>query len=426
MSSVHHTADRRPPLMGHIGENTTILWCAFVLVHLILDLLAFAAPDCLWDVKGVYRGWVEQTVYAGHRVGIDEPWVYPILAILPMLMPLVFGSAHYTIKWLCLVMVLDAVALAILTGPVRNQRPHRAAWWWLGFLILLGPIAVARIDSISVPLAIVGLLYAATRPRVATMILTIGAWIKVWPAALVAALTIASGRRLLVATTAAVTSGVILAIALFLGSGTNVFSFVTQQVGRGLQIESPVSTIWMWRAFAGKPGTYVYFDQRLLTYQVTGDGVSIAGSISTVLMFLAVLAIVLLAVLAVRNRVIMMRLLPPLTLALVTVLIAFNKVGSPQYIAWCAAPVILGLVYLRDSFRTPAVLVLVLAALTQLVFPYFYRDLVALNVVMLMILTARNLLLFVILGWTIVSLWKLGRPAARDPSGLADSPSPVS
>ena len=59
--------------------------------------------------------------------------------------------------------------------------------------MLLGPIAVARIDSFTIPIAVIGMLLLATAPKVAGMLLTIAAWIKVWPAALIAAAVVALG-----------------------------------------------------------------------------------------------------------------------------------------------------------------------------------------------------------------------------------------
>ena len=38
------------------------------------------------------------------------------------------------------------------------------------------------------------------------------------------------------------------------------------------------------------------------------------------------------------------RLFPPLALALVLAFIVFNKVGSPQYMTWIIAPLVVGLV----------------------------------------------------------------------------------
>jgi hypothetical protein len=120
---------------------------------------------------------------------------------------------------------------------------------------------------------------------------------------------------------------------------------------------------------------------------------------------------------AVRGRAPVGVILPPLVLALVTAFIAFNKVGSPQYISWLAVPVILGLVTARagrgPSFRFAATLTLVIAALTQSLYPYLYSWLVWVNPVMLVVLTARNLLLFVLLGWAVTELWQAARPAAH-------------
>src|SRR5690606_35889819 len=111
-------------------------------------------------------------------------------------------------------------------------------------------IALGRIDSVSVPIALIGMLFLAARPRLATVLLTVATWIKVWPAALIGAIAIAVKERWVLVGVGAAVSGAILAVALALGSGSNVFSFVTQQTGRGLQVESPVSTIWMWLAAA--------------------------------------------------------------------------------------------------------------------------------------------------------------------------------
>ena len=164
------------------------LWLAFAIVHGALVWLNLTARgDPLGDVTAVYRVWAENAAAGYVRMGIDAPWVYPILAFAPMAGSLAFGSEWYGQTWLAIVVLLDAAAFAILLGDRRLSRTRRiAAWWWLGFLALLGPIALGRIDAITVPLAITGLLWAAGRPRVAAMLLTIGAWVKVWPAALLA------------------------------------------------------------------------------------------------------------------------------------------------------------------------------------------------------------------------------------------------
>lgn len=401
---------RGRPALRHLSKNPVALWSAFILTHLWLGLLNLYAEGLpLGDVTIVYKFWSDQVFIADFWVGIHSSWVYPILAIFPMLIAGLFGPGLYASTWLSLVMVLDAVGFAAIVGWRRESRNAGAAWWWIGFLLLLGPIAMGRIDSITIPLAIVGVMFVSTHPRVAALLLTLATWIKVWPAALIAALLVASKDRLRILLTAAGVSGLIVALALLFGSGQNVFSFVTQQTGRGLQIESPVSTIWLWQAFAGVPGASVYYDQQILTWQVTGEGGGVVGAIMTPLMGLVVLAIALVAVIAVRRGASTIHLLPPLALALVTTLIAFNKVGSPQFETWLAVPVILGLVTRKAAdrwwFAVPAVLVALIAALTQSFYPYLYGWLLGLNPILLTLLTVRNVLLFVLLGWAIHAVW---------------------
>ncbi len=397
-----------------IAGNPIVLWGAFVLAHFWLGMLNLYANGLpLGDVSIVYKFWTDQAVVAHYWVGIDGPWVYPIVAMVPMLAARMFGPELYSSTWLSLVMLLDAVALGVLTGWGRSRQNIAVGWWWIGFLLLLGPISLGRIDSITIPIAIVGALMIASRPRVATVLLTVATWIKVWPAAFIVAMVIAMRNRGSIILTGLVTSLVIMAVPLALGSGSNVFSFITQQTSRGLQVEAPVSNIWLWRAFAKIPDTFVYYDTTLLTWQIRGAGVDAASAVMTPLMAVAVLAVAMAALLALRNGASVADLLPSLSLAFITASIAFNKVGSPQYITWLAVPVILGLVANVAGhgrpFRTPAILVLVLAALTQAFYPYLYGYLLGLNAVILVVLSARNLLLFVLLGWAIVSLWQASR-----------------
>ena len=52
-----------------------------------------------------------------------------------------------------------------------------------------------------------------------------------------------------------------------------MFGFVADQTGRGLQLEAPVSTFYLWRAVARIPGSFIYYDHELLTFQVSGPEV---------------------------------------------------------------------------------------------------------------------------------------------------------
>jgi hypothetical protein len=219
---------------------------------------------------------------------------------------------------------------------------------------------------------------------------------------------------------------IIVSLALAFGSGTNVLSFITEQTGRGLQIEAPVTTFWMWQAFAGVAGASVYYDLDILTYQVTGANVEIVASLMTPLLAIVVAGVCVLGALARRRGASDSTILPILALALVVALIAFNKVGSPQFMTWLCVPIVLGMATrIADagrSFRVPASIVLVLAFLTQLIYPYLYNSVVYLDPAMLLVLTFRNVLLFVLLGWAITALVSLmRRPASSTTDAAAGS-----
>ncbi len=405
--------------MRRIGRNPVALWSAFILVHLWLGLVNLYGTGLpLGDVTIVYKFWSDQVFLAGFWVGIDSAWVYPILAIFPMLGAAAFGPGLYASTWLTMMLMLDAVAFASIIGWRRAARRAVAAWWWIGFLLLLGPIALGRIDTVTVALGIVAVSVVATRPWLAALVLAVAAWVKVWPAAIVGAMIMALRDRWRILAIALLVSVVVVGGALAFGSGANVLSFITQQTGRGLQVEAPVSTIWLWQAFAQAPGTYVYYDQHILTWQVTGDGVGFVSAIMTPIMVLVVIAVVLVAILALRRGAEPAVVLALLSLALVAALIAFNKVGSPQFIGWLAVPVILGLSTRTPEdrwwFSVPAALSAVAAGLTQAIYPYLYGWLLSLNPVMLVALTARNVLVFALLGWAVHELWASARPEFID------------
>jgi len=401
-------------IVSTLAQRRVVLWTAFAVVHLVVAWVALAGPDqSLGDVRTVYRSWMDDFVSGGDRVGIDVAWVYPLLAAVPMLIARLGGSTDYATVWLLVVIALDAIAFAVLLR--RATRTTRAtttaAWWWLLFVIALGPIAFGRIDAVTVALALIGLLLVAERPVAASVVLTIAAWVKVWPAALVAAAVLASRRGISIVVAAAATTVVVVAVSLALGSGSTVLGFVGQQAGRGLQIESPAATPWLWRAAAGVAGTGVYYDQQILTFQVQGDGVGLAARAATLVMALVVGAVVLLGLRARLAGVAAPHLLGPLALALTTALIVTNKVGSPQFVSWLAVPVVVGLVTSRaggPSFRLAAGLAVGIAALTQLIYPWFYDDLLRVEPWMLVVITLRNLGEIALLVVACVMLWRLG------------------
>jgi hypothetical protein len=410
-----------------VVRHPLTLWIAFLLVHLVLGYLCLHADGLpLGDVTLVYKPWALQAETGMAIVGLDVPWVYPPLALVPIMLPLLVGAAQYAGGWLTMVLLADAAAFAVLTVR-RGHRAIAAAWWWLAFLLVLGPIAIARLDAISVAIVIVALLWLRSRPRAAAVLLAVATWIKVWPAAIIASVFVVSRDRWRMLLAVFASSLVVVVLGLTFGNGMNLFSFVTQQTGRGLQIEAPVSMPWMWAAALHAPDTSIYYDRVLLTFQVAGPNIDTAIALMTPLLGIAVMVVLLIGIRATYRGAPALSVLPALTLALTTALIAFNKVGSPQYIAWLAAPVILGIVCTGRRFRTPAVLVGVTAALTQLMYPYLYIWLLNANMSLVLVLTIRNAMLFVVLGWALWALWRSAGvieepPAVLDETAAGDEP----
>ena len=390
------------------------LWIAFGVVHLWLGFLNLYGPGLpMGDVTYVYLFWVERGVIGDQWVGVDTSWVYPLLALAPMLAAYVFGPALYGTTWLTLVMMLNAGALISIIGVQERARRAPLAWWWMLFLVALGPIALGRIDAVTVAIALVAVMLIADHPKWGGALLAVGAWIKVWPAGLLLAAIVALRSRGAVLASAVAVSMLVVATGIALGGASALLTPITEQTGRGLQVESPVSTVWLWAAAAGEWAASVYYDQGILTWQVVGDGSQLAADLMTPLLALVVLVIVSLGIVAARRGVDEVELLPVLSLAVVMALITVNKVGSPQFATWIAVPVVLGLAWQAWgglSFRVPAVLALVVAGLTQIVYPVLYGSLLALDPRMLVVLSARNLLYAVLLGWAV---WHLVRLCSR-------------
>lgn len=395
-------------------SQRAVLWAAFAVVHLLVAVLGWWWPNQpMGDVYLVYEPWSTNALTGHGVVGITEPFVYPILALVPMIAAHGFAwIAGYTVGWAILVTVLDAVAFAVLVGPGRSRPRRWAAWFWLAFLALLGPIAMYRIDAITVPLAVLALLWLARRPAVASALLAAATWIKVWPAALLLAASVVVRRRWTLVIAAVTVSLGVSAFVIAAGGAAHLFGFVTEQTGRGLQIEAPVSAFWLWQSALGIGDAFVYYDRELLTFQVAGAGVDTVAALMTPLLAASVGAVLAIAVVKAARGAAFVRLLPPLALALVLVLIVVNKVGSPQFQCWLIAPIAWWIVVDRRAARIPAFVALAIAALTQLVYPLTYGGILAALVGPVALLTVRNALLVVLLVLVVVRLARVPVRAA--------------
>jgi hypothetical protein len=393
------------------------LWVAFALVHVVVSVLGFVLPNQpMGDVYLVYEPWSQRALAGEGIVGIDDDWVYPQLALVPLVLAHGFAwIAGYTVGWAIFVTALDAVAFAVLVGRARSRGRVTAAWFWLAAILLLGPVGLYRLDAVTVALAVMGGLWLRGRPWLAGILLAVATWIKVWPAAIIAAAVIALRRRWALVGAGLVVSVATLAAVVAAGGLDHALGFIGDQTGRGLQVEAPVSMFYLWGQMLGIPGFFVYYSTEILTFQVTGTEIDPVIAAMTPILMIGVGAVAVVAALKVRRGAAVRDLLPAAALAIVTVFIVLNKVGSPQYLCWLVPPVVLGLVVARRAWVRPAILVLVLSALTQLVYPVFYGEVLAAHPLGVGILTVRNALLVVLGVWMVV---RLVRVPVRTPSSI--------
>ncbi|GAA1467428.1 membrane protein [Microbacterium thalassium] len=392
-----------------------MLWIGFAVVHVLLVSVEFlTGRSAAWDVDQLYRWWADLVVAGVQIPGITEAWVYPAFALVPiMLARLLATVVDYTFAWAVLVTAVDALAFALLIGNAASRGRRAAAWFWLLAMTALGAVGVFRLDALTVPLAVAGGLWLVGRPWIGSALLAAATWLKVWPAAMLAAAFIAVRRRWAVLGGAVAVSALIVLAVVAAGGAPYLLSFVGDQTTRGLQIEAPVSTVYLWLAVLGDPGAWVYYDADMITFQITGPNVDPVIAAMTPLMAVAMLAVAALGAAAAWRGARFAALFPPLALSLVLAFIVFNKVGSPQYMTWLIAPLVIGLVLDRGHWRLPALATLFTLALTQLIFPWFYDTLLAVSPLMVAVITVRNALLVGLFGWTVVRLALVTAAAVR-------------
>lgn len=389
-------------------SKRAVLWLSFAVVHVGVAMLGWALPNQPMGDVHLYYSWSLDALTGEGVVGVTEPFVYPPVALVPMVLAHGFAWAGgYLVAWMIVVTALDALVFAMLVAKGRSVGRVRAAWLWLAAIALLGPAGVYRIDAITVPIAIAALMWIAARPIVAAALLTVAMWIKVWPVALLTAGFIALRRRMQLLGSAVVTSAVIIAGVLAAGGAANLFGFVSAQTTRGLQLEAPVATFYVWATMLGVQSSQVYYDTDILTYQVRGPGVDGVAAVMTPVLVLAVLAVLGIGAVKAWRGASAVRLLVPHSLALVLTLIVFNKVGSPQFMTWLIPPIVAWMVLDRSRARGPATLTLIVLALTQLIYPLIYGDVIRALPAAVVVLTVRNILLIAFLVWMVAVIARI-------------------
>lgn len=396
------------------------VYATSLLSHVILVYLGISGiiGTPMGDITYTYEPWSKSMVEGGIFFGIDSDWVYPWVNLLPIMMPRwLADTTGFSYFGLFMVgsILLDLVALWALLG--WSGKPSRArftaAYAWVGMQFLLGPVAISRLDNLSIAVAMIGLgALLNAKDAVAAAWFAIATWVKIWPAALVLALIASTKKLRSVLESSQIVLLAILLIGFFVGRFHSI-SFFFAQSDRGLQIESPIAGFWLWQKVFGSPTAAVYFDQTYLTFQVQGEGVEIIASLLG-LGFYVALAITAWLAYQARTNCNSEQVFAWVAMTAVLDMIVFNKVGSPQYLGWLFVPVVYAIAKSLAGWRGMTVSVAVAAALTFLVYPIFYDALLQSDMLATSVLTLRNLILVFMLVQANIELMKLGKQVSQE------------
>jgi len=402
---------------AHRGPRTIVIgW----LITRVLMLVVLAGLE-RFVVGDVF--YYQRKINAMFTVGLDRTlYEYPTPVVWILWLP--YGASlgnrvGYLVAFILLMLALDALFTYALWRS-SDRRHDTAIDFWLIFVPLIGPLSYLRFDMLPAVLAGGALLAARRKPWVTGALTGLGAAVKLWPALLIGAfLSYRADRRPVGIAFVVVGFGLAL-ISLIFGGWSRLISPLTWQSGRGLQIESIWATPLM-LARALRPDDWTVDMSRYQAYEIFGPGVAAWITISNAATLLGLALIILLTVRAFRHDGSTPVAIGFVIVAIVAIMTITNKTLSPQYLLWLGGPMA-GLLVLRPG-ATPeeryainriAGQLLILALLTQLVYPLFYDSLLGghgrtMIIISTIVTAIRNLAL---VAFTVEACWLAWRMLA--------------
>jgi len=402
---------------AHRGPRTIVIgW----LITRVLMLVVLAGLE-RFVVGDVF--YYQRKINAMFTVGLDRTlYEYPTPVVWILWLP--YGASlgnrvGYLVAFILLMLALDALFTYALWRS-SDRRHDTAIDFWLIFVPLIGPLSYLRFDMLPAVLAGGALLAARRKPWVTGALTGLGAAVKLWPALLIGAfLSYRADRRPVGIAFVVVGFGLAL-ISLIFGGWSRLISPLTWQSGRGLQIESIWATPLM-LARAVRPDDWTVDMSRYQAYEIFGPGVAAWITISNAATLLGLALIILLTVRAFRHDGSTPVAIGFVIVAIVAIMTITNKTLSPQYLLWLGGPMA-GLLVLRpgatpeerSAINRMAGQLLILALLTQLVYPLFYDSLLGghgrtMIIISTIVTAIRNLAL---VAFTVEACWLAWRMLA--------------
>jgi hypothetical protein len=395
---------------AHRGPRTIVIgWLITRLLMLVI--LASFERFVVGDVFYYHR-----KISALFSVGLDRTlYEYPTPVVWILWLPYGAGFGNrvgYLVAFIVFMLALDALFTYALWRSA-GRRHDTAIDFWLIFVVLIGPLSYLRFDMLPAVLAGGALLAARRKPWVTGALTGLGAAIKLWPALLIGAfMSYRADRRPAGLAFVIVGFGLAL-ISLLFGGWSRLISPLAWQSDRGLQIESIWATPLM-VARAVQPDYWIVDISRYQAYEIFGSGVDAWVTISSIATLLGLALIILLTIRAFRHDGSTPVAIGFVIVAIVAIMTITNKTLSPQYLLWLGGPMAALLVFRpqatpheQAAINRMAGQLLVLALLTQLVYPLLYDSYLgwhgqAMIIIATIVTAIRNLAL---VAFTVEAYW---------------------
>jgi uncharacterized membrane protein len=369
-------------------------------------------------------------VLQGHVPYKDFPLEYPPFALLPFVVPrLLAFNMPLTVEayggMFGFVNVLYSIGVALVLAAIAGESRRRILLVYAVFVAMFAPLLPWRYDLFPALLTMCALLAVLRqRPLLAGVLLGLGVAAKLYPVVIIAAIAVfylahADWRAALRLACGSIVAGAVIMVPFLLLAPGQMLSFVTYHEQRGLQLESVAGGL---AALSGA----LHLTNEQLAFNFGAMHLQSAFASAVLGWLLPLFAGALLLVLWLWFRQFWREFqetgyirFERLVACVVSVLLVFmvtNKVLSPQYMIWLLPFVPLLGVRQQAAFA-------VLLACTITLFPFWYAQLQAFDVLPVLLLNVRNLLLIMFIPWLLLDgrFVTAARPAHScvKPSGAA-------
>ncbi len=410
-------------------------WWTWVVTRAFMLLaVGFAQESVVGDVTYYGRSlyWMFR-----HGAGLrDTLQEYPLPVFGVLLPQFLLGGLNplvFAVLFFLSMLAVDALFLRHLIRRRTRLRPEQhgtqgAVGFWLWFIPLMGPIAYFRFDLVPAVLAGAAITAVVDRPSRSGWLTAVGAGLKLWPAALLPSFLVRRESRRPALLGFVAGGVVVLGVSVGVGGVQRLISPLQWQSDRGLQIESifalPLMLARMFRERSWDVHVSPY-----KAWEVFGPGTHVLVLASTAATGLTVVWLVWTWWRAFRLPTVSVELVGWLVFATVAVMTVVNKTLSPQYLIWLGGPLAVMLLSRAPdpALRRTTTLLLVVAGLTQVIFPLVYTWIlddtrVAWQLpVGTLVLVARNLLLVAVTWTACRRVWVMTRATTTTGDDAGDA-----